>query len=113
MSARLQRKTKDVELSVPSTVTVPGDLAISATVGDLAPSGDVTGFIVLTHGTDSRRIPFWVEVDHPLLGGEPAKKLTAPGLYSATTLGGERKINHYRYPTTGDGSYPGPEVVWQ
>ena len=102
-----------MEISVPSTVTVPGDLAISATVGALATSGDVTGFVVLTHGSDSRRIPFWVEVDHPSLAGEKAKTLKAPGLYNATTLGGERKVNHYRYPTSGDGYYPGPEVVYR
>jgi subtilisin family serine protease len=112
VSAQLQRKAPGVELGVPPTVTVPGELSISATVGDRASSGDVTGFVVLTHGSESRRIPFWVEVDHPLLGGEPARKLTKPGLYNGTTLGGERKISHYRYPASGDGNYPGPEVVY-
>jgi subtilisin family serine protease len=113
VAAQLQSRARGVEISVPSTVTVPGDLAISATVGSLAASGDVTGFVVLTHGSDSRRIPFWVEVDHPSLAGEKAKTLKAPGLYNATTLGGERKVNHYRYPTSGDGYYPGPEVVYR
>ena len=113
VSTQLQSHAVGVEISVPPTVTVPGDLAISATVDDLAPSGDVTGFVVLTHGTDSRRIPFWVEVDHPLLAGEKVKTLRAPGLYNATTLGGVREVNHYRYPTSGDGNYAGPEVVYR
>src|SRR4029077_12400994 len=99
VSAQLQSHAHGVEISVPATIDVPGDLAISATVGNLATSGDVTGFVVLTHGTDSRRVPFWLEVDHPLLGGEKMKTLRVPGLYNATTLGGERKVNHYRYPT--------------
>ena len=113
VAAQLQSRARGVEISVPSTVTAPGDLAISATVGSLATSGDVTGFVVLTHGSDSRRIPFWVEVDHPSLAGEKAKTLKAPGLYKTTTLGGERKVNHYRYPASGDGYYPGPEVVYR
>jgi hypothetical protein len=113
VSAELQSRARGVEISVPSTITVPGDLAISAAVGNPATSGDVTGFVVLTHGSDSRRIPFWLEVNHPLLGGEKTKTLKAPGLYNATTLGGERKIKHYRYPTSGDGYYPGPEIVYR
>jgi subtilisin family serine protease len=113
VSAQLQFNPRGVEISVPPTVTVPGDLAVSATVGDLAPSGDVTGFVVLTRGTDSRRIPFWLEVDHPALAGEKAKRLTTAGVYNATTLGGERKVSHYRYPRSGDGNYPGPEVVYR
>ena len=113
VSVHLQSRARGVEISAPPTVTVPGDLTISATAGDLAVSGGVTGFVVLTHGTDSRRIPFWLEVDHPLLAGEKTKRLKAPGLYDATTLGGERKVNHYRYPTGGDGNYPGPEVVYR
>jgi hypothetical protein len=94
-------------------VSVPGELAVSATVADQARSGDITGFVVLTRGTDSRRIPFWLEVDHPSLAGETATTLRAPGLHVATTVGGDRKVNHYRYPTNGDGNYPGPERVFR
>jgi subtilisin family serine protease len=102
-----------VQVSVPPTVTVPGELVVSTTVADHARSKDVTGFIVLTHGSDSRRIPFWLMVDHPLLATEQATKLSTPGLYTATTVGGARKVNNYRFPTSGDGSYPGPEVVYR
>ena len=43
---------------------------------------------------------------------EPARTLTQPGIYQATTVGGESKVLRYRYPTTGDGTYPGPEVAY-
>ena len=55
----------------------------------------------------SRRIPFWIEVDHPLLGTEPAIALTQHGhLHGATRSTGDAKVSHYRYPTGGDVSYP-------
>ena len=44
-------------VAVPATVTVPGSLSVTATAG--AVPSDVTGFIVLTRGTDVRRIPFF------------------------------------------------------
>jgi subtilisin family serine protease len=113
VSVQLQHAAPGVSVTVPPSVTVPGELAVSATVADQARSGDVTGFVVLTRGTDSRRIPFWLEVDHPVLGTEKATALRAPGLHEATTAGGERKVTHYRYPTSGDGNYPGPERVFR
>ena len=67
---------------------------------------------MLTRDGQTRRIPFWVEVNHPLLRTEPAKRLSAPGIYRATTVGGASKVLRYRYPTKGDGSYPGPEVAY-
>src|SRR5262249_10077589 len=74
---------------------------------------DVTGFVTLSKGTDTRRIPFWVEVDHPLLGSEPAIALTHAGTYKGTTVGAKSLVERYRYPTAGDDLYPGPEVVYR
>ena len=114
VAMQLQGKPRPaVQITVPSSANVPGSLAVSATVADQAHSGDVTGFFVLTHGTDTRRIPFWLDVDHPLLVTEPARKLTTPGLYKASTKGGESKVSRYRYPTSGDVTYPGPEIVYR
>jgi subtilisin family serine protease len=113
VAVQLQEKRPGVQITAPSSATVPGSLAISASVADQARSGDVTGFFVLTHGTDTRRIPFWLDVDHPVLGTEPTRKLTAPGLYKASTRGGESKVSRYRYPTGGDVAYPGPEIVYR
>ena len=114
VTAQVQgRRAPGVQVAVPQTVTVPGSLAVSAVVADQAKSGNVTGFFVLTRGGDTRRIPFWLDVDHPLLGTEPVKRLTAPGTYSATTAKGLSRVSRYRFPTSGDGAYPGPEVVYR
>jgi Subtilase family len=119
VGVRLQGTRPGVTVSTVPTVSVPGRLVVTATVADSAAGGDVTGFVVLTRGSDTRRIPFWVEVSHPALAGERATRLTHPGTYSATTRGGESKISRYRYPTSEGTSlssypsvYPGPEVAY-
>ena len=114
VTAEIQgRKPADVRITAPSTVTVPGSLSVSAEVTGRAASRDVTGFFVLTHGSDSRRIPFWLEVDHPRLGQEKTTPLANPGVYTGTTKRGASKVSRYRYPTGGDVSYPGPEFVYR
>jgi hypothetical protein len=107
-----QQSASGVTISAPSSVTVPGQLVVTGRTTSTAAQGDYTGFVVLTRGTDTRRIPFWVEVDHPLLGTEPHIPLLRPGLYTGTTVGGETKISSYRYPTSEHG-YPGPEVDYR
>ena len=98
-------------LSVAPAVTVPGALSVTANAGPT--SGDVTGFVVLTHGTDVRRIAFWFAVSAPKLGGEPKTTLTKAGIYKATTVGGPSLVTRYRYPTGGDVEYPGPERAFR
>jgi hypothetical protein len=98
-------------LSVPPTITVPATLSVTATAG--ASPSDVTGFVVLTRGTDSRRIPFWFAVTAPKLGGEAKKTLAKAGTYEGTTAGGPSLITSYRYPTGGDVEYPGPERAYR
>ncbi|MDX6476303.1 MAG: hypothetical protein QOH95_1814, partial [Gaiellaceae bacterium] len=69
---------------------------------------DVAGFVVLTHGTDVRRIPFWFLVSAPKLA--PARLAIAKaGLYKGTTKGAPSRVSIYRYPTGGDVQYAGPE----
>jgi hypothetical protein len=80
---------------------------VTATAGT-AP-GDVTGFVVLTRGTDVRRVPFWFVVSAPRLAVEAMKTLTRPGTVTGTTRGGPSRVTVYRYPTGGDVQYPGPE----
>ena len=98
---------------VPAQVTVPGlfDVAITVPVG--AAPGDETGFIVLTRGTDVRRIPFWFAVSAPKLAGEAKIALKKPGTYRGTTAGGPSLITTYRYPTGGDVPYAGPERAYR
>ncbi|HEY4349001.1 MAG TPA: S8 family serine peptidase [Gaiellaceae bacterium] len=112
VAAQLQKPYPGVTVSVANSVSVPGRLIVTAAVPRSAPNGDATGFVVLTHGADTRRIPFWVEVDHPLLAVEHAVKLARPGIYHGNTLGGPEKILRYRYPTAGDTPYPGPERAY-
>jgi len=98
-------------VAVPPTVTVPGTLTVQATAG--AQPGDVTGFVVLTRGTDVRRIPFWFGVTAPKLAAERKTTLTKPGVYRGTTAGGPSLVSQYRYPTGGDDTYAGPERVYR
>ena len=97
--------------AVAPTVAAPGTIAVKATAG--ATSGDVTGFVVLTRGSDVRRIPFWLDVSAPKLGREPAITLAKPGIVTGTTVGGRSLVSRYRYPTGGDRTYPGPERVYR
>ena len=98
-------------VAVPPTVTVPGTLAVTATAG--ATEGDVTGFVVLTHGPDVRRIPLWFLVSAPQLAAERKVALGKPGTYRGTTAGAPARISRYRYPTGGDVDYPGPERAYR
>ena len=98
-------------LAVPPAVTVPGPFAVTAQTAGATP-GDVTGFVVLTHGTDVRRIPFWFTISAPQLGSEAHTALPRPGIYRGTTAGGPSLVSAYRYPTGGDVTYPGPERAY-
>ncbi len=113
VAIKRQQAVNGVTVTASHMVDVPGVLQVTASSGAAAKSGDATGFVVLTQGADTRRIPFWVEVDHPLLGTERHIPLTQPGTYSGNTADGVAKVTRYRYPTGGDVSYPGPEVVYQ
>jgi hypothetical protein len=109
----VQDPSRGVSFLTSPTASVPGTLTVSASVSATATAINVTGFVVLSRDGATRRIPFWVGVAHPELASEPSRPLTHTGTYQATTVGGESRISHYRYPTGGDGSYPGPEVVYR
>jgi subtilisin family serine protease len=99
-------------LTVPPTVTVPGPLAATATASAGA-VGETSGFVVLTRGTDVRRIPFWLLVSAPKLASERRIPLARPGVHRGTTVGGASLVTTYRYPTGGDLPYPGPERAYR
>jgi Subtilase family len=96
-------------LGEPATVTVPGSLPVSATAGSTP--GDVTGFVVLTRGTDVRRIPFWFDVASAQAASGTV--LRKPGIVKGTMKGAPSRITSYRYPTTGDGAWAGPERAYR
>ncbi|HWJ30729.1 MAG TPA: S8 family serine peptidase [Gaiellaceae bacterium] len=97
-------------VTVPLSVTVPGQLTLTATGASTI--GDRSGYVVLTRGADVRRIPFWFLTTAPKLGRTKALPLT-PGTRKGTTAGGSSSVSRYRYPTGGDVSYPGPERVYR
>jgi subtilisin family serine protease len=97
-------------ISAPATATVPGTLPVTATAGQTP--GDVSGFVVLTRGTDVRRIPFWFDVSAPRLAA-PGTLLTTPGVVHGTTKGAPSRVSVYRYPTGGDVAYSGPERTYR
>jgi subtilisin family serine protease len=76
-------------------------LALRLTVSGTARAGDGTGFVVLTRGTDVRRIAFWFHVEVPTLGLDPHRTLRTPGLYHGDTAGKASRVSSYRYPTQG------------
>ena len=100
----------DASVTTALQVAAPGVLTVTATAG--ATEGDVTGFVVLTRGTDMRRIPFWLDVASPMLARDRAIALTTPGIVKGTTAGAPARVSSYRYPTGGS-TYPGPERVYR
>jgi subtilisin family serine protease len=115
----VEQQTHDpaVTVAVPPTVTVPGTLAVTATVGTGAVQGEHTGFVVLTHGTDTRRIPYWFLVSQPRLAA-PVAVLTRPGTYRGNTARGKARVAAYRYPDNPSGiglttALGGPELVYR
>ena len=109
-AATVEVQTGSGQVAVAPSVAVPGTLPVTATAG--RDPGDVAGFVVLTRGTDVRRIPFWFAVSPPSLAGS-RRLLTRPGLVAGTTAGGTSRVSTYRYPTGGDVTYPGPERAFK
>ncbi|HEY2327256.1 MAG TPA: S8 family serine peptidase [Gaiellaceae bacterium] len=96
--------------SVPTSVNVPGTLLVTATAG--ASTGDMSGFVVMTFGSQTRRIPFWFDVSAPKLATEKRAAIAKPGTYKGTTSGAPSLISRYAYPT-GDTTYSGPERAYR
>ena len=106
-------------LSTDAPSVTPGTtLAVTLTVTADATEGSATGFLVLTRGTDVRRIPYWFRVENPLLGSDPHRTLTKPGLYTGDTRGKAARVSTYRYPDRGVApgvptDLSGPEQVFR
>jgi hypothetical protein len=107
-----------VLLRVPSAATVPGGLTVRAAISRRAAAHDNSGFIVLTRGSATRRIPYWLRVSVPRLGRDPHTLLRRPGLYHGDTRGRRALVSSYRYPAAPGGlgvaaRLPGPEQVFR
>jgi len=101
-----------------ATVAAGATLALRLTVSQAARAGNATGFVVLTRGSDVRRIAFWFRVEVPRLGLDPHRTLRAPGVYHGDTAGKASRVSSYRYPARGLASgvptrLGGPEQVFR
>jgi hypothetical protein len=100
------------------TVAAPGTVDVSLTVGAGAPERDVTGFVLLSRGSDVRRVPYWFRVEAPKLGTETAVTIARAGVYRGNTSRGVSRVSSYRYPEAApSGTLPtrlnGPEQVFR
>ncbi len=86
---------------VQATVVAGNALRLRLTVKARATPGDRTGFVVLTRGSDVRRIPFWFHVEVPKLALDPHRTLVRAGVYRGDTAGGPSRVSSYRYPERG------------
>jgi subtilisin family serine protease len=119
-SVSLQRSVagSGVTLAVPSTAVVPGRLSVRAAATRRAATADTSGFVILTRGTDVRRIPYWLHVTAHSLAREPRRLLRRPGLYRGNARRGRALVSSYRFPS-GPASIgvrnrlPGPEQVFR
>ncbi len=93
-----QQPAGGTTVSAVSPVNVPGILTLLASVEPSAPDGEHTGFVVLSRGGDSRRIPYWFRVTAPLLGLAQTTPLTKTGTYNGDTRGRPELVDSYRYP---------------
>jgi hypothetical protein len=100
-SVRIQEESTfaGTTVSAPATFSVPGLLPLQATATNTAGQSDSTGFVVLTQGTTTRRIPFWLRVTVPQLGRDRHGTLRRPGIYQGNTRGKASRVACYRYPT--------------
>src|SRR5439155_12407713 len=88
-------------LAVPSLVAVPqggeADASVVAQAAAGATPGDEMGFVVLTKGTVSRRVPYFLEVTKPALESLPATELRA--FQTGNTVTGPNNVSQYRWPS--------------
>jgi hypothetical protein len=103
VSVRPIARSAGVALRVPRQVMVPGGFTVRAIVSGRAQARDDSGFVVLTRGTATRRIAYWLSVTAPRLSGERHTLLRRPGLYRGDTRGRRALVSSYRYPAA-----PGP-----
>ncbi|TML30238.1 MAG: hypothetical protein E6G26_01040 [Actinobacteria bacterium] len=105
-------------VAAPARATVPGSLRVRVATGRL-PEQDLSGFVTLTRGTDTRRVPFWFRVERPQLQRERQIPLSRPGTYTGDTARGVARVSTYRYPELPPGDLafpvllPGRELVYR
>jgi subtilisin family serine protease len=107
-----------IGLSAPTTATVPGTISLRAAAARGAAAKDTSGYLVLTHGNDVRKIPFWLHVTARALARERVRVLRGPGTYRGNTRRGRALVSSYRFPSSLSAlgvrtRLPGPEQVFR
>jgi subtilisin family serine protease len=118
VSVARQANGSGVSFSVESRVSVPGAVTLRASARSSARAGDATGFVVLSRGSETRRIPFWLRVNSPRLARQPVRVLRRAGTYRGNTRGRRSLVSTYRYPENPRGAgvertLSGPEQVFR
>jgi subtilisin family serine protease len=115
VSVSVQDPTQGVAVTAPASANVPGAVAVRAAVEARALQADVTGFVVLRRGSDTRRIPFWLRSEQPRLA-KPSAVLRKAGTYKGNARLGKSRVSSYRYPAEPSevpNNLPGPEQVFR
>jgi subtilisin family serine protease len=118
VSRVVRRSPRAVRLLLPATVTIPGELTVSAHVGRGSQPGDLDAYLELRRGADVRRVPIWGRVTADALAGQRVIDLKGPGIFRSTTAGQPSLVSRYRYPETPTGvgittMLRGPERVFR
>ena len=107
-----------VRVAFPATVHVPGTLVLKAKARRNPRAAQGSGFITLTRGTVTRRIPFWGCVSAARLSRHGYGVLRRTGTYSGNTKRRKAVVAHYRFPDLQPGAgiatdLRGPEQVFR
>jgi subtilisin family serine protease len=107
------------DVNVAGAATVPGTLQVRVAVPRNAVERDVAGFVTLTRGGNTVRVPFWYRLERPRLPLAPHITLPGTGIYAGNTLRGRAGVTSYRYPDIPAGALsfptrlPGRELVYR
>ena len=108
VTLRPQSASAGTTIDLPGQISLPpggeADLSVVANASAGAAAGDDYGFVVLTQGSVSRRIPYGFSVTRPGLAG--AKVIPLQKLQLGTTAGTGSRVSTYRYPSAPFGPAP-------
>ena len=111
-----------VAVSAPPVVSVPANgsasILVQTLVAPTAPAREGAGMLELVQGTRTRRVPFWLRVDRPVLVKKPFQTLRAHETRDGDTRGAGNMVSVYRYPTNVSPlglptTFDGPEQLWR
>jgi hypothetical protein len=90
------------DAAAPTELTVPSAgaalLPVTLTIAAASPEGDMAGYVLLTQGSRTRRVPFWAYVERPRLATATARLLRRRGTVRGSTRGQPDRVERYRYP---------------